>query len=235
MGFLDDVKEDQTLQIQVLCVAFFLLAFPSYFFYKAAATETPSGMGGLGFYEVTGELSYIDFDNGGEYIASGNTLTIPLNTDALSSEDQAMNIVGVLVTMSYGEDEETSGGITCNPLNNGQNAPDTITGTAIHAEFTNSADGDNGGSTSHTVATEWYNSSILEESIVIMEEADIISELDSNGAGLGDYTIDITVNAQAGDTGPVCSRTDNGEEVSYNIQLIVLDYSIVPWIDLSDL
>ena len=232
MGFMDDIKEDQKMQIQALCVVFFLLAFPSYFFLKAAATDDPAGMGGLGFYEVTGEISYIDFDNGGEYIASGETLTIPLNTDALSSEDQGKNIVGVLVTMSYGEDEEASG-TTC-AVASGQDAPDTITGAATHAEFTNSADGDNGGSTGHTVATEWYNSSLVGE-IVIMEEAEIISQLDADGAGLGDYTIDITVNAQAGNAPGLCQRSDNGEDVSYNIQLIVLDYDIVPWIDLSDL
>ena len=233
MGFLDDVKENQTLQIQVVCVAFFLLAFPSYFFLKAAATDDPAGMGGLGFYEVTGEITYIDFDNGGEYIASGETLTIPLNTDTLSSEDQGKNIVGVLVTMSYDEDEATSGGPPC-LLAPGQDAPDTITGTATHAEFTNSADGQNGEATGHSVTTEWYNSSLVGE-IVIMEEAEIISQLDADGAGLGDYTIDISVNAQAGNAGPGCTRTDNGEDVSYNIQLIVLDYDIVPWIDLSDI
>ena len=84
MGFLDDVKVDQTLQIQVVCVAFFLLVFPAYFFLKAAATDDVDGMGGVGTYTVDAEFSYIDFDNGGEYIADGDTLTIPLNTDALS-------------------------------------------------------------------------------------------------------------------------------------------------------
>ena len=67
MGFIDDIKEDQKMQIQALCVVFFLLAFPSYFFLKAAATDDPAGMGGVGTYSVTGEFSYIDFDNGGEY------------------------------------------------------------------------------------------------------------------------------------------------------------------------
>ena len=101
MGFLDDVKENQTLQIQVLCVAFFLLAFPSYFFLKAAATDDPAGMGGVGTYSVTGDLTYIDFDNGGEYISDGQTLTIPLNTDSLDSMDTDKNIVGVLVTSKF--------------------------------------------------------------------------------------------------------------------------------------
>ena len=64
MGFFDDVKEDQTLQIQVLCVAFFLIAFPSYFMIKASATENPTGMGGVGSYTVTADFSYIDFASG---------------------------------------------------------------------------------------------------------------------------------------------------------------------------
>ena len=231
MGFVDDIKEDQKMQIQALCVVFFLLAFPSYFFIKAAATDDPAGMGGLGFYEVTGEISYIDFDNGGEYIASGETLTIPLNTDALSSEDQGKNIVGVLVTLSYDEDEQSQGAPCFS-----QTSPDTISVTATHLEFTNSQDGQNGEATGHSVTTEWYNSSLVGE-IVIMEEADIISELDSNGAGLGDYTIDISVQAQADSCATVVtgSNEDNGEDVSYTVQLIVLDYDVVPWIDLSDL
>ena len=231
MGFVDDVKENQTLQLQVLCVAFFLVAFPSYFFLKAAATDDPAGMGGLGFYEVTGEISYIDFDSGGEYIASGETLTIPLNTDALSSEDQGKNIVGVLVTLSYGEDEQSQGAPCFS-----QTSPDTISVAATHLEFTNSQDGQNGEATGHSVTTEWYNSSLIDQ-IVIMEEAEIISQLDSDGAGLGDYTIDISVQAQADScaAGFIGGNEDNGEDVSYNIQLIVLDYDIVPWIDLSDL
>ena len=42
-------------------------------------------------------------------LQDGETLTIDFNTDALSSEDQGKNIVGVLVSMSYGEDEEATG------------------------------------------------------------------------------------------------------------------------------
>ena len=101
---MDDVKEDQKLQLQAICVVFFLLAFPSYFFLKAAATGDPTGMGGVGTYTVSGELSYIDFDSGEETIADGTPFVLDLNTDALSSEDQDNNIVGVLVSLTYGED-----------------------------------------------------------------------------------------------------------------------------------
>ena len=106
MGFIDDIKEDQKMQIQAVCVVFFLLAFPSYFFLKAAATDDPSGMGGVGTYSVTGDLSYIDFYSGEETIADGTPFVLDLNTDALTSEDQGKNIVGVLVSMSYSENEK---------------------------------------------------------------------------------------------------------------------------------
>ena len=71
MGFIDDVKEDQTLQIQVICVALFMIAFPSYFFIKAAATDDPSGMGGVGTYTVTADFSEIEFASGEELIQDG--------------------------------------------------------------------------------------------------------------------------------------------------------------------
>ena len=232
MGFLDDVKEDQKLQVQVVCVAFFLLAFPSYFYLKAAATDDPSGMGGVGTYSVTGEFTYIDFDNGGEYIADGDTLTIDLNTDSLGSMDMDKNIVGVLVSLTYGEDESGRG-----PPCLSQTAPDTITGVASHLNYSSSADGQNtDGSGGHDVTTIWYESSFIDSNVEGMSESEITDQLDANGAGLGDYTIEISVSASAGNApGPLCSRTDNGEDVSYTIQLIVLDYSITPYIDVDDI
>lgn len=232
MGFFDDVKEDQTLQIQVVCVTFFLLVFPAYFFLKAAATDDVAGMGGVGTYTVDGEFSYIDFDNGGEYIADGDTLTIPLNTDALNSEDQTRNIVGVLLSLTYGEDESGRG-----PPCLSQTAPDTISGTATHLNFTNSTEGQNDGNGGHDVSTEWYNSSMIGTEVTGLSEAEIAEQLDSNGAGLGDYTLEITVSAQ-GDSCTVPGQPaneDNGEDVSYTVQLIVLDYSITPYIDIDDI
>ena len=235
MGFIDDIKEDQKMQIQAVCVVFFLLAFPSYFFLKAAATDNPAGMGGVGTYSVTGEFSYIDFDSGEETIADGTPFVLDLNTDAISSEDQDKNIVGVLVSMTYGEDEEAGGGFSCTPVNSPQNAPDTITGTATHLEYTNSADGQNqGGSGSHDVTTEWYNSSLIGTEVEGLSESDIADQLDSKGAGLGDYSIEISVSSSAG-SGPGCQNSDSGETVSYTVQLIVLDYAITPYIEIEDI
>ena len=234
MGFVDDLKEDQKMQIQAVCVVFFLLAFPSYFFLKAAATDDPAGMGGVGTYSVTGEFSYIDFDSGEETIADGTPFVLDLNTDALSSEDQGKNIVGVLVSMSYGEDEEDGNAVTCLP-GAPQPAPDTISGTATHLEFSNSADGQNqGGSGSHDVTTDWFNSSMIGTEVEGLSESEIAEQLDSNGAGMGDYTIEISVQANSQNS-PGCTRSDTGETVTYTVQLIVLDYEITPYIEIEDL
>ena len=234
MGFIDDFKVDQELQIKTLCVAFFLVIFPLYFFSVAAGTDSPEGMGGVGSYEVSGEITYIDFDEGGEYIADGTSLTIDLNTDSLSDMEQEMNIVGVLLSMTYDEDEEARNGLQCLS----QTAPDTITGSASHLNFTNSADGQNGGgSGAHDVTTEWYNSSMIDTVVEGLSESSITDQLDAKGAGLGDYSIEISVSA-AGDscTNPLGGQNeDNGEDVSYTIQLIVLDYSITPFVDVDDI
>ena len=234
MGFIDDIKVDQELQVKTLCVAFFLVIFPLYFFSVAAGTDSPTGMGGVGSYEVSGEITYIDFDEGGEYIADGTSLTIDLNTDSLSDMEQEMNIVGVLVSMTYDEDEQARPG----PLCLSQTAPDTITGTASHLNFSNSADGQNGGGNgAHDVTTEWYNSSMIGSVVEGLSESSITDQLDAKGAGLGDYSIQIGVTAQADScTIPLGGQNeDNGEDVSYTIQLIVLDYSITPYIDVDDI
>ena len=231
MGFFDDVKEDQTLQIQVLCVAFFLIAFPSYFMIKASATENPTGMGGVGSYTVTADFSYIDFASGEEPIQDGSPFTLDLNTDLLDDVD-GKNIVGVLVTMSYGEDEADGSGFNCIP-SAPQAAADTITGMASHLNYSNSADGQNqGGSGSHDVSTVWYNSSVIGDKIEGLSESQINDEL-SKGIGLGDYSIEISVASNAGSNIAGCQNSDSGETVTYTVQLIVLDYSISSYVELD--
>ena len=228
MGFFDDVKEDQTLQIQVLCVAFFLIAFPSYFMLKASATENPTGMGGVGIYTVDADFTYIELASASQDIADGETFSLDLNTMDLSSEDKEKNIVGVLVSLSYSENEESTAGCVSG------DAADTITGAVTHLEYTNSGDGQNsGGSGSHDVSTEWYNTSVIGDKIEGLSESEISERLESNGAGLGDYTVEITVDANAGGNTPpvLCQRSDDGENVTYTVKLIVLDYSISSYVD----
>ena len=223
---MDEFKRDRDKQILAVGIVFFLLAFPLYF-NSTAGEASSSSFGGMDFYEVSGETSFIELDSGMEYVASGDTWTIgDLHTDAIDNADD-MNIVGVLVTLSYNEDETNSGGPTCVGPLGGQAAADTISGTVMHGAYNASASGTNDEPpASHTVESLWYNESMV-DAILFMPESEIIAGIDADGAGLGAYSLDITVAAEAGNTPPgPCSRSDDGEEVSYKIELIVFDYTI---------
>ena len=225
---MDEFKRDRDKQILAVGIVFFLLAFPIYF-NSTAGEASSSSFGGMDFYEVSGEMTFVELDSGMEYVASGDTWAIDdLSTDSIDNAGD-MNIVGVLVTLSYGEDEQTSANIpgACNPANNGNAAADTISGTVMHGAYNASASGTNDESpASHTVESLWYNESMV-DAILFMPESEIIAGIDADGAGLGAYSLEITVDAQSGNApGPGCQRSDNSEEVSYKIELIVYDYTI---------
>ena len=223
---MDEFKRDRDKQILAFGIVFFLLAFPLYF-NTTSGDVSGSTFGGMDFYEVSGDMTYVELDSGMEYVTSGDTWTIDdLSTDSIDNADD-MNIVGVLVTLSYGEDETNSGGPTCAGPLGGQAAADTIGGTVMHGAYNASASGTNDESpASHTVESLWFNDSMV-DAILFMPESEIIAGIDADGAGLGAYSLEITVDAQSGDApGPGCQRSDNGEEVSYKIELIVYDYTI---------
>ena len=58
-----------------------------------------------------------------------------------------------------------------------------------------------------------------------MSESEIHEQLDAGDAGLGEYSLEMTVEADAGGR-PGCSHSDEGEEITYAVQLLILDYSI---------
>ena len=230
---LDDLKTNRDTQITVGCIAFFLIAFPLYFGIEGANASSSGAMGGVADYNVNGELTYIEIADGIEYIADGDTLMIDnLHTDSVDGAED-MNIVGVRVTMSYGEDESGEpllpGG--CVGPAGGQDGADTISGSANHGEFNESADGQNGGQNSaHNVTIEWFNSSMVGATISGLSETEIVEQIDSMGAGLGPYSASISVTAQAdGCTNPLLAdNEDDGEEVTYSVELIIFDYTIAP-------
>jgi hypothetical protein len=233
MWTLDDLKTDRDTQITAICIGFFLIAFPLYFSIAASGVDATSGLGGVRDYEVTGDLMYVELASGGEYIADGTTFDIEnLHTDAIDGADD-MNIVGVRLTMTYGADDETSGGnpITCAVAQGNQ--ADTITGAADHAGFTGSAAGQNGGQGgSHFAEAIWYNDSMIGV-VSGLSESEIVDQIDAMGAGLGPYNASVSVTAETGG-GAGCQHTDNGEDVSYVVELIVFDYAIAPYIELTD-
>jgi hypothetical protein len=223
---LDDLKTNRDTQITVGCIAFFLIAFPLYFSFAASGVSSVAGTRGVGDYQINGNLTYIQLTDGIEYIADGDTYMMDdLHTDSIDDAED-LNIVGVRVLMSYGEDEQPRG-----PPCLSQTAADTISGTAMHAGFNGTADGqNNGGSGEHEVVVEWFNSSMVGAEVSGLSESEIISQIDSMGAGLGAYSAEISVTTQAdGCINPLLAdNEDNGEEVTFSVELIVFDYSIAP-------
>ena len=59
-----------------------------------------------------------------------------------------------------------------------------------------------------------------------------MDELEGGETGIGNYTIDISVAAESGG-GPGCNHNDGGEEVTYTVILVLLDYNIIPDIQIE--
>ena len=233
MSFFEELKNNREKQIMAISIMFFVLAFPLYFGLAAAGADEGAGLNAVNMYEVTGEVTYIEIAAGDEFIADGDTLTIDdLHTDSIDDAED-FNIVGVILTMSYTELEDTNG-LSC-AVASGNPAEDTITGMTMHGEYNETASGSNNGdSGGHTVESYWINNSIIDE-VVVMSKAEIVSMVDADGAGLGSYTVEITVDANAGGAPPGCQRSDAGEDVVYKVELVVFDYDIRPFFDLEEL
>ncbi|MBT5026126.1 MAG: hypothetical protein HON05_05135, partial [Euryarchaeota archaeon] len=193
----------------------------SYHVFKPEASESLSTTPGS--YEVVAEFEYLELDNGGEYIEDGGTFALDLSTDSLS--DDSKNIVGARMIMTYSEDE-TSAGIGC-LASGGASEADTITGFLSHSGFNGSESGQNqdAGPTSHDTEIVWYDASLI-GNVTGVSMADIEEGLNANGAGLGAYSVEISVDVSAGGAFQ-CTHEDNGENVDYVIELIALEYTVI--------
>jgi Na+/proline symporter len=198
--------------------------------YLVGAPDSSDSMGGVDDYMILGVLSGEELGEGSEYVMDGDTLSLEFNTDSIDSWDNGNNVVAVRVYLSYSEDE-TSNGAGCTLVPGAaQPDPDTITGTVVHNEYNGTGSGQNQAQDSswHEIVVEWYNSSLWNAGIVSnLTEAEIHDQLDAEGAGFGIHSVDITVDVGTGD-GPGCQHTDDGEEVEYYVEVLVLDYSIEP-------
>ena len=191
--------------------------------YLVTAPDSSDSMGGVGDYTIDSTLFVDDFVDGSEYVMDGETLMLDFNTNSVESWENGDNVVGFRVMMPFGEDE-TSNGLGCAVSGN---APDTVTGTVSHDEHNQTFQGDNqGGNGMLAFEIIWYNSSLAESGNVSgMSESEIHEQLDAGGAGLGVYSLEISVEADAGGA-PLCTHSDDGEEIGYTVQLLILDYTI---------
>ena len=226
--FTENLKSNRDTQITVALIIFFMLAFPLYFNFASSNVSSGESFGTVGDYKVSGEYTFIELDSATEGIADGETLTLELHSDAVKSQIADKNLVAVIVNMTYDEDETASGPpLTCAGPLGGNDAPDTISATVSRGNDTASGSGQNPGS--HAITAEWYDSSIIDTVVTGLSESEIMDMLEGGETGMGDYIVEISVAAETGNTlNPTCSRNDGGEEVTYTVSLVLLDYSIVP-------
>ena len=218
-----DLPDFKTIGIGALVIlAPVTVVEASYIFAGPDSLESDGGPSGDWLVEAS--FGSEQLADGIDYVNDGQTLTVEMHTDAVDDAED-LNIVGVRVTLTYSEDE-TSSGLGCAAPGASNPDPDTITGTVVHNEHNTTASGQNSGAgvSSHIVEVEWFNASMI-GNVSGVSKSDINNGLDVGDAGLGVYTLDVTVIVDSGG-GIGCSHTDDGEEVEYSVELITLDYSI---------
>ena len=218
-----DIPDIKTIGVGALIIlAPVTVVEASYIFAGPDSLESDGGPSGEWLVEAS--FGSEQLADGIDYVNDGQTLTVEMHTDAVDDAED-LNIVGVRVTLTYSEDE-TSSGLGCAAPGASNPDPDTITGTVVHNEHNTTASGQNSGAgvSSHIVEVEWFNASMI-GNVSGVSKSDINNGLDVGDAGLGVYTLDVTVIVDSGG-GIGCSHTDDGEEVEYLVELITLDYSI---------
>ena len=197
-------------------------------------------------YLITISEDLIPFYSDSEYVADGETLQIPINTESIQSWPNGTNVVGIRVLLTFGEDE-TSSGIGC--ALDGEPATDIVSGTISHSlpdypDWNSSGsnfDGNEGedfvslpsiggGDTPSFIFGDlgFYAWSLANTNLSIgnYSKSEIETVINLGDSGLGDYLLEINVDAQEGGSFQ-CQHTDEGEQIDFEITLITWDYEIM--------
>ena len=176
-----------------------------------------------GSFIVESTLTSIEVEAKSAFYQDGQTVEWSVDSSNFNDAIEAAggNVIGVLLSLTYGEDE-TSGGPVC--TGGEANAPDTITGGSTKGEWSLSNSGQNPGS--HDVNLTWHNQSLLSGVIEGLTKSEIESQLAFGEEALGTYDLSVNVDAEAFN-GALCSHNDDGEEVATVVSLLVLDFTIL--------
>ena len=219
MAFIDDLKTDQRTQILVAGMVFFAIAFPLYFNYAASNVDEVQLSGPVGNYSVEGTYSYHQIASSSQYVNDGESVDILANSDASVDDLKGKNLVGVRATLTF-TDDETQGGLGCAVAQGPQD--DAVSGGMDHYGLVEPSTQVSSGD---SVNLEWHDSSIIGTTVSNMSEGAIEMLLDGMGLGEGEHMLSISVSVNTGG-GPGCVSSDDGEEVSYVIELVSLEYTI---------
>ena len=209
--------------------------------YFIAAPDSSNSSDSKGIYYVTIIEEVMVLDSGSEYINDGETLELQYSSDSIEEWPNGNNVVGIAIYLSF-EEDETSSGLGC--AVGGDTENDVITGSIRHSllDFQNrTVTGsyyNHQGNTGLQIPQDgwplfllggapmdiWYsaeNTAPLSNYSI----SEITDAIDLGEEGLGDYFVDITVDAEEGGSFQ-CEHNDDGEQVDYEIQLITWDYDI---------
>ena len=168
-----------------------------------------------------------------EYYSDEEAVSWQLSSDLVEEDIQNAGgiIVGISMMLDYPNEDESPNVGLCTGLED--NVEDIVYGTVSKNDWTLTQNDVNPGS--HVVNLTWHNQSLLEmENISGMSDSDIMGQIDFGQDAYGTYDFTIMVDADAYN-GNFCSHTDNGEQVSSSISLLVLDVTIGGGNDVSAL
>ena len=168
-----------------------------------------------------------------EYYSDEEEVSWQLSSDLVEEDVQDAGgiIVGLSMMLDYPNEDESPNVGLCTGLED--NVEDIVYGTVSKNDWTLTQNDVNPGS--HVVNLTWHNQSLLEmENISSMSDDEIMRQIDFGLDAYGTYDFTIMVDADAYN-GNFCSHTDNGEQVSSSISLLVVDVTIGGGSDVSAL
>ncbi len=166
----------------------------------------------------------IPLETKSEYYSDEEAVSWQLSSDLVEEDIRNAGgiVVGISMMLDYPNEDESPNVGLCTGLED--NVEDIIYGTVTKNDWTLTQNDVNPGS--HVVNLTWHNQSLLEmENISGMSADEIMRQIDFGMDAYGAYDFTIMVDADAFN-GNFCSHTDNGEQVSSSISLLVLDVTI---------
>ena len=199
----------------LLCIVALLLA---------GCTQPESDLGrSKGTYDIEADWTVIELESKTEYYPDDEDVSWTLESTEFADEIEIAggNVVGILFELSYPNEDE-SAGFGCTGLEN--DVQDIIYSTAQKNEWTKDGFDTNPGG--HQVNLTWHNNSLLDLGTVSgFTQKEIHDQLAFGENALGTYNLNVTVDARAFD-GLTCTHSDDGEEVSTTVSLLVIDFTI---------
>ena len=190
----------------------------------AGCTQPESDLGGpKGTYDIEADWTVIELESKTEYYPDDEDVSWTLESTEFADEIETAggNVVGILFELSYPNEDE-SAGFGCTGLEN--DVQDIIYSTAQKNEW--SKDGFDTNPGGHQVNLTWHNNSLLDLGTVSgFTQKEIHDQLAFGENALGTYNLNVTVDARAFD-GLTCTHSDDGEEVSTTVSLLVIDFTI---------